>query len=237
MQVLTCAFDWPPRCPRSIYRCGIRIGWVRLDGAHFVAPHLDVRADLVADLTRVGEALFMHPAERGGIGKTPVQPPSHTGEDGAALGATFVADGDHVGESGSCRTGSEHVEYRLSLLLRNINPDLAHRFHCQRIELSWFEPGAVRFKMIAANFIKKRFGHLAAGAVMNANKKDFLFHRVGRFIPASLGEQGVAHGAWSLGGQANVAVMFFAGHLSPEPRGWLEFTARYAVGKFHFRHY
>jgi hypothetical protein len=40
-----------------------------------------------------------------------------------------------------------------------------------------------------------------------------------------------------LGGQANVAVSFFARHLTPEPRWRLEFSARCAVGKFHFRYH
>src|SRR5213592_1853980 len=117
MQVLTCAFDWPPRCPRSIYRCGIRIGWVRLDRAHFVAPHLDAGADLVADFTRARETFFACAGERGGIGKTPVQLHRCAGKDWTAFRAAFIADGDHIGESGSCRTGFEDVEYGLSLLM------------------------------------------------------------------------------------------------------------------------
>jgi len=36
--------------------------------------------------------------------------------------------------------------------------------------------------MIAANFVEKRFGHLAAGAVMNADEKNFLFHGIALFM-------------------------------------------------------
>ena len=97
----------------------------------------------------------------------------HTGKDRAAPGAAFVADRDHIGKQ---FTGFENVEHGLSLILRNIDPNLAHRFDCHRIESARFQPGAVRLEMIAANFVKKRFRHLAAGAVMDTDEQDFLFH-------------------------------------------------------------
>ena len=64
----------------------------------------------------------------------------------------------------------------MSLLLQNINADLAHCFDCQWIESAGFEPRAVRFKMIATDIVEKRFGHLAAGAVMGTDEENFLFH-------------------------------------------------------------
>ena len=145
----------------------------RLNGTRLVAPHFKAGANLVADFARAGKALFVCAAERGWIWKTPVQSLGHTGKDRAALGAAFVADRDHVGEQFA---GFENVEHGLSLILRNINPNLAHRFDRQRVESPRFEPSALRLKMIAANLFQKRFRHLAAGAVMDTDEQDFLFH-------------------------------------------------------------
>ena len=70
----------------------------RLNGTQLVAPHLNARADLVADSTRDGEALFACASERGGIGKTPMQALGHTSKDRATVGATLITDSDRVGE-------------------------------------------------------------------------------------------------------------------------------------------
>ena len=144
-----------------------RIGCARLDRAHFVAPDFNARANLVADFACAGEALSACTAERGRIWKAPVQSPGHPGEDRAAFGATSVTYCDYV--TGQL-AGFENVEYGLSLIFRNINPDLAQRFDCQRVEPPRFKPGAVRLEIIAANLVKKRFRHLAAGAVMDTDE-------------------------------------------------------------------
>src|SRR5438874_8699352 len=70
----------------------------RFNGAHFIAPYFDTRANLIADLARSGEAFFARADERSRIGKTPVQSLRHTRKDWAALGVGFIANGDHVGE-------------------------------------------------------------------------------------------------------------------------------------------
>ena len=46
---------------------------------------------------------------------------------------------------------SQMAEAFLKEILRNIDPDLAHRFDRQRVEPPRFKPGAVRLKIIAAN--------------------------------------------------------------------------------------
>ena len=51
-----------------------------LDRAHFVAPHLDAGADLVAYFPCTCEALFTRATERGRIWKTPVQSLGHARE-------------------------------------------------------------------------------------------------------------------------------------------------------------
>src|SRR4029450_3373497 len=149
------------------------IDCARLHRTYFVAPHLKARADLVTDFTCAAEALFTRAAERGRIWKTPVQSLGHTCKDWTTVRIALVADRDHVGEQFA---RSENVEHGLSLILRNIDPDLAPRFDCQRVEAPRFEPGAVRLKIMAANLLQKRFRHLAAGAVVNTDEQDLLFH-------------------------------------------------------------
>jgi hypothetical protein len=61
---------------------------------------------------------------------------------------------------------------------RNINAHFPHHSNRQRIKLARLKPGTVRFKIISANFVEKRFGHLAAGAIVNTDKENFLFHRL-----------------------------------------------------------
>lgn len=122
----------------------------RVHGTHFIAPHLNARADLVADFACPGEAFVVRAGEGRWIGKTPVQSFGHASKDGTPLRTALVADRDHVGEQ---FPGLENVEHGLRLFMRNINPDLAHGFDCQRIENPRFEAGAVRLKIIAANIV------------------------------------------------------------------------------------
>jgi hypothetical protein len=68
-----------------------------------------------------------------------VQSLSHSSKDGTTARTALVADGDHVGEQFA---GFENVEHGLSLILRNIGPDLAHGFDCDPIERSWFQTSA-----------------------------------------------------------------------------------------------
>jgi hypothetical protein len=46
-----------------------------------------------------------------------------------------------------------------------------------------------------------------------------------------------AHIVCLLVGQSHVAITFFARYFPPKPGGGLEFSARCAVGEFHFRHH
>jgi len=81
--------------------------------------------------------------------------------------------------------GFENIGHGLSLFLRNIDSALAHRFNGQRIELPRFQAGAVRFEVIAPGLVQESCGHLAAGAVMDADEQDFLFHDMGPLINRS----------------------------------------------------
>src|SRR6266480_37492 len=64
----------------------------RFNCAHFIAPHFDTCANLIADLAGASEAFFARADERSRIGKTPVQSLRHTRKNRAALGAGFIAD-------------------------------------------------------------------------------------------------------------------------------------------------
>ena len=102
-----------------------------------------------------------------------MQPRGYAGKNRAAFRARFVADGDHVGEHFA---GLDVIEDGLGLVAGNINADFLHRFNDDGIEFAGFESGAVRFKLIAAHLSQERLGHLAAGAVVDADEQYSFFH-------------------------------------------------------------
>ena len=102
-------------CRRS--RNGIasreKIGCARFYGAHFIAPHFNTRANLVADLAYACQALFARAPECGRIWKTPVQSLGHANKDGTPLRTALVTHRDHVGEQFA---GFENIEHGLGLI-------------------------------------------------------------------------------------------------------------------------
>src|SRR5262249_47190403 len=60
------------------------------------------------------------------------------------------------------------------LVARNIYADFLHGLDDDRIELAGLESGAVGLKLVGAHLVQEGFGHLAAGAVVDANEKDSL---------------------------------------------------------------
>ena len=114
-----------------------------------------------------------------------MQPFGDAGKNRAALGARFIADGDDVRKQFA---GFEDIEDGLRFLLGNIDPHFLHRFDHERIQRPGLEPGALGVEKFAAKMIEPRLGHLAAGAVVNANEENvrlqnaevaarFLFYR------------------------------------------------------------
>ena len=95
--------------------------------------------------------------------------------DWAALGAGLIANRDYVGKS---FFRIIHVEDCFGLVSRNIHSNLLHRLDNNGIEFAGFKPGAVRLEFLSADLIQERLGHLAAGAIVDANEKDFFLHRV-----------------------------------------------------------
>ena len=95
------------------------------------------------------------------------------GKDRAALGTGLVTNGDRIGE---LFFRFEHVGNSFGLVSGDVDADFLHGFDNDWIEFTRFESGAVSIKLIAADLIQECFGHLAASAVVNADKKDVLFH-------------------------------------------------------------
>ena len=111
----------------------------------------------------------------------------YAGKNRAAFRTGFVTNGDDVGKHFA---GFDKIPHGLGRIAGNINANVSHRFDDNRIELSRFESRALRFKLVAANLVEKRLGHLTAGAIVDANEQDFLFHNqvvVGLFSRTALG--------------------------------------------------
>ena len=94
-------------------------------------------------------------------------------KNGTTLGARFIADGDDMGKKFA---GFEDLEDSLRFLLGNIDPHFLHRFDHEWIQRAGFESGALRGERIATEMIQPRLGHLAAGAVVDADEEDVWFH-------------------------------------------------------------
>ena len=110
-----------------------------------------------------------------------MQPRRYSRENRAAFPFGFAAHRNHEFEN---LARFPNIEHGLRLLLRDIDPNFPHYFDDERIDRAGFEPGALRFKVIAANGVEPRFRHLAPRAVMNANEEDFLlFHIAGDLAP------------------------------------------------------
>ena len=99
------------------------------------------------------------------------------GENRAPLGAGLVADGDDVVELLAAR---DHLPDGFGCVARDVDAFLGHDFDDDGIELSGFDPGALRVEFVLAAAVEKRLGHLRPGAVVNADEKDVGFHECAR---------------------------------------------------------
>ena len=141
--------------------------------AHFFTPFLDLLFDGVADFAGLGEFFCGRSGETGRVGEAPVQTRGDAGENRALFGAGFIADGDDVGEG---LAGFYEIPDGLGRVGGNIDADFLHRRDNDGVEFAGFEAGAVSFELVATDIIEERFGHLAAGAVVDADEKDLLLH-------------------------------------------------------------
>jgi len=92
----------------------------------------------------------------------------------AALGAGFIAHGDHVLE---VRAPFDHRRDRLCRVGRKVEPGFAHGFDHDRIQFSGFDARTLGVKAVTRDPVEERLGHLAAGAIMDTNEKDVPFQR------------------------------------------------------------
>ena len=137
------------------------------------APLLDFAHDGITHDASFVENIFPASPEARWVGKAPVQPLYNGGKNRATFGARLVANRDDMREY---LPGFDHFGNGFGLIAGNVDSDLLHHLNDHRIELAGFQAGAVGLELAAANMVEKGFGHLAAGAVMNADKQDFLFH-------------------------------------------------------------
>ena len=96
-----------------------------------------------------------------------------TGKNWAALRTRLVANGDDVVELLAAR---EEVGHGLGRAARKVEADLGHYLHDDRIQLSGLDACALGVEIARAGGVEECLGHLAASAVMNAYKENFLFH-------------------------------------------------------------
>src|SRR5206468_9398268 len=122
--------------------------------------------DHVPDSPGFLQPLLPGPLKAGWVRKTPMQSLRDAGKDGTPLRTGLVANRNDVSK-GSPRVDEVHDAF--GLILGQVDAEFVHGRHGERVELARFDAGAVGFKLFAAQTLKKRLGHLAAGAVVNAD--------------------------------------------------------------------
>jgi hypothetical protein len=149
---------------------------------------LDRGFNRVSDFARTSQFLVMAALDSGGIREAPMQPRCDAGINWATFGAGFVANGNDVGEGSA---GFVHIKYRFGVIAGNIYADFLHGFDDDRVEFPWLNTRTVGFELCAADLIEEGLGHLASGAVVDADKQDLLLHSFGRKL-ARLGRSATA---------------------------------------------
>jgi hypothetical protein len=142
-------------------------------GAENGAPLLHFAFDGIADFAGARELVGVAAAQRRGVGKVPVELGPGPRKDGASFGVGVVANSNDVGK---IFAEFEDVRDAPGLVAGNVNADFMHGFDDNRIEFARLNAGAVCLELCGAQLIDERCCHLAAGAVVDADKQDFLFH-------------------------------------------------------------
>src|SRR5579863_18846 len=144
-----------------------------LDGVRFLGEGFHFRCNFIADFTCLLENFFCGAGERRWIRKRPIESFDAAWENGTSFGAGFVANGD---DSIVQPTLAEEVENCLGAFLAEVDSHLGHDGNHVGVEGTGVEYGAFDHEMVAAVFFQKGFGHLAAGGVVDADKKDFVLN-------------------------------------------------------------
>ncbi len=143
-------------------------------GAIEFAPFIDLRFDRIADFPDFFKFLIGRSRKTGGVRKAPMEPFRTAWKNRTALRARLVANGNYPVKFPG---GIDKIRRCFRLIFRNINSDFCHHFHDDRVQFPRFQPRAVNLEIVPANVLQKSFRHLAAGAVVNANKQNALFHK------------------------------------------------------------
>src|SRR5881275_3347707 len=89
-------------------------------------------------------------------------------EDWTFLGCFLVAYGDDVLEN---LAALPDVKNAFGFILRNVDADLRHCLHHQRIQFAWLKAGTLRVEPVACIMLQKSFAHLAASTIVHADKQ------------------------------------------------------------------
>jgi len=153
-----------------------------------------------------------------------VQPFRHAREDWALLSAYGITDGDDIGEE---LAAFENVEDVLCFLVRDVDSSLCHGFYRQQINRSGLKTSTLGFEVIAAGVVEPSLSHLAPSTVMNADEKDFCFHRELRLSRRTQPESYDYVTIFA-------TVQISRRELSQECRFLRDVKARYGIGSFPY---
>jgi len=124
----------------------------------------DARLDGVSDATKYLEALRSRAARRRRIGQLPAKLQSAARRDRAA----------RVAHRNDDVPGLAHSVHGFARLLRDVDPDLAHRRDRQRMDARGAGAGALHFEPIGSEGTQEPLGHLRAGGVLRTKKEHAL---------------------------------------------------------------
>src|SRR3989441_1213287 len=147
----------PPRPPPR----RARAGW-RPPRRH---PRRDARLDLVGPPPKDGQPLLVAAPRGRRIVETPVQPRARGRERRTGL-VGAVAHGDHV-----VPPLTEKAIERLRGVPAQVDADLRHRGHRERVDAARLGAGARHLESIAGQAAKQPLRHLAAGGIVGAEKE------------------------------------------------------------------
>src|SRR4029453_12757845 len=89
-------------------------------------------------------------------------------EDWTLLRCFLVTHGDDVLKN---LAALPSIKNAFGLILRNVDADLRHCLHRQRIQIAWLKTGTLGIEAVACIMLQKCFAHLATRRIMHANKQ------------------------------------------------------------------
>src|SRR5688500_12576026 len=97
--------------------------------------------------------------KRGWVGKVPFETHSGAWKDwAAAFWMIVLTNTNYITKR---LAGFEYIKNALRAFVRNVDVDLAHGFHRERVQCTRLQPCAMGFKKITCDVVQPGFGHLA----------------------------------------------------------------------------